>query len=45
MHSQRQECVIHVGQAIEKPESLSTNELEEIIKQQLATDIASGDRQ
>ena len=42
MHSQRQECVIQVGSAIERPESLSTNELEEILEQQLAADIKSG---
>ena len=41
MKSQRQHCVIHVGPALEAPETLSTKEFEETLRRQLVTDIAA----
>ncbi|MDR9388262.1 MAG: lysophospholipid acyltransferase family protein [Balneolaceae bacterium] len=39
MESQRPECVIHVGPALEAPETLTTKEFEQVLKRQYLADI------
>lgn len=41
MDSQRPECIIHIGTALKAPESLSTKEFEEVLKQQYLADITA----